>query len=241
MPVLVARGHPKPPHRRVIARNGIDAFGGVVLLEVVNVGAGEQFVMCRIEIAPGLAVEEASDPAPVGGQTRPVAGSRSHPARLPAAGSSSSSCLPGEQPRPRIIDLHVTGCPLRPRAVPVRSSVSSPTSGAACCSPAEPGRSAVPGVEQGGDQGLRYELAVALRRPSPATAPAQPKSPACPWAPPAVPLALLAQARTLNAGHRAATGRPISRDALRARLRIGRDRASALIAAVRAEPAVTGG
>lgn len=33
------------------------------------------------------------------------------------------------------------------------------------------------------------------------------------------------------------TGRPISRDNLRAKLRIGRDRASALVAAVRAEAA----
>jgi pimeloyl-ACP methyl ester carboxylesterase len=39
----------------------------------------------------------------------------------------------------------------------------------------------------------------------------------------------------LDAAHRAETGRPISRDNLRARLRIGRDRASALVAAVRAE------
>jgi hypothetical protein len=50
-----------------------------------------------------------------------------------------------------------------------------------------------------------------------------------------LPPALLAQARKLDAEHRAAAGRPISRDNLRAQLRIGRDRASALIAAVRAE------
>ncbi|TVZ00179.1 hypothetical protein EAS64_39730 [Trebonia kvetii] len=55
-------------------------------------------------------------------------------------------------------------------------------------------------------------------------------------APPAVlPARLLARTRELDAEHRAATGRPISRDTLRARLRIGRDRASALVAAVRAE------
>jgi hypothetical protein len=41
-----------------------------------------------------------------------------------------------------------------------------------------------------------------------------------------------------DAEHRAATGRPLFRDSLRARLRIGRDRASALVAAVRAEAAV---
>ena len=41
--------------------------------------------------------------------------------------------------------------------------------------------------------------------------------------------------------HRAETGRPISRDNLRARLRIGRDRASALVAAVRAEAAARAG
>jgi hypothetical protein len=47
--------------------------------------------------------------------------------------------------------------------------------------------------------------------------------------------ALLARARKLDSEHRAALGRPISRDNLRAQLRIGRDRASALIAVVRAE------
>jgi hypothetical protein len=46
---------------------------------------------------------------------------------------------------------------------------------------------------------------------------------------------LLARARELDAEHRAATGRPISRDTLREQLRIGRDRASVLVAAVRAE------
>jgi hypothetical protein len=50
-----------------------------------------------------------------------------------------------------------------------------------------------------------------------------------------VPGGLLARARELDAEHRAATGRPISRDTLREQLRIGRDRASALVAAVRAE------
>ena len=55
--------------------------------------------------------------------------------------------------------------------------------------------------------------------------------------PPVLPAGLLARTRELDAEHRAATGRPISRDNLRARLRIGRDRASALVAAVRAEAA----
>ncbi len=55
--------------------------------------------------------------------------------------------------------------------------------------------------------------------------------------PPVLPGALLTRARELDARHRAATGRPISRDTLRGQLRIGRDRASALVAAVRAEAA----
>jgi hypothetical protein len=54
---------------------------------------------------------------------------------------------------------------------------------------------------------------------------------------PVLPAGLLASARALDTAHRAETGRPISRDTLRARLRIGRDKASALIAAVRAETA----
>jgi hypothetical protein len=57
--------------------------------------------------------------------------------------------------------------------------------------------------------------------------------------PTVLPENLLAQARKLDAEHRAATGKPISRDTLRARLRIGRDRASALIAVVRAQPATS--
>ena len=52
-----------------------------------------------------------------------------------------------------------------------------------------------------------------------------------------IPAGLLARTRELDAEHRKTTGRPISRDNLRARLQIGRDRASALIAAVRAETA----
>src|ERR1700748_1683542 len=52
-----------------------------------------------------------------------------------------------------------------------------------------------------------------------------------------LPPALLARARKLDAEHRAAAGRPISRDNLRAQLRIGRDRASAPVGGVRAEVA----
>jgi hypothetical protein len=54
---------------------------------------------------------------------------------------------------------------------------------------------------------------------------------------PTLPPGLLARARALDAAHRAETGRPISRDNLRTRLRIGRDKASALVAVVRAETA----
>lgn len=65
--------------------------------------------------------------------------------------------------------------------------------------------------------------------------PEQPEAPPALVRPPVLPAALLARARDLDAEHRAATGKPISRDTLRERLRIGRDRASALVAAVRAE------
>jgi hypothetical protein len=56
-----------------------------------------------------------------------------------------------------------------------------------------------------------------------------------------IPARQLARTRELDAEHRAETGRPISRDALRANLRIGRDRAGALVAAVRAEAAARNG
>jgi hypothetical protein len=56
-----------------------------------------------------------------------------------------------------------------------------------------------------------------------------------PRRPVAVPAHLLDHARELDAGHRAETGRPISRDTLRDELRIGRDRASALVAVIRTE------
>src|ERR1700730_13279608 len=52
---------------------------------------------------------------------------------------------------------------------------------------------------------------------------------------PVLPAGLLARARVLDAEHRAESAPPISRQPLRPRRRIGRDRASALVAAVRAE------
>jgi hypothetical protein len=72
-----------------------------------------------------------------------------------------------------------------------------------------------------------------VARPEPAARQRQGLAPAP--AVPVLPAGLLARARVLDAAHRAQTGRPISRDNLRSRLRIGRDRASALVAAVRAE------
>jgi hypothetical protein len=79
-----------------------------------------------------------------------------------------------------------------------------------------------------------------LRQIHAACSPAFPEQPeAAPAARqlPVIPVALLARARELDAGHRAADGRPISRDTLREQLRIGRDRASALVATIRAEAA----
>ena len=58
---------------------------------------------------------------------------------------------------------------------------------------------------------------------------------------PLLPAGLLAKARALDAAHRVETGRPISCETLRARLRIGRDKASALVATVRAEAAAGAG
>jgi hypothetical protein len=70
---------------------------------------------------------------------------------------------------------------------------------------------------------------------SPPAAAKQPQVLPAPAEPVVLPARLLARTRELDAEHRSATGRPISRDNLRAQLRIGRDRASALVAAVRAE------
>jgi hypothetical protein len=69
------------------------------------------------------------------------------------------------------------------------------------------------------------------------TAPAQPEARPETELPPVLPANLLARARELDAEHHADTGRPISRDTLRAQLRIGRGRASLLVATVRAEVA----
>jgi hypothetical protein len=77
--------------------------------------------------------------------------------------------------------------------------------------------------------------APAAREPAAAEGPQA--RPAAAARPVVIPAGLLARTRELDAEHRVATGRPISRDNLRARLRIGRDRAGALIAAVRAEAA----
>ena len=67
------------------------------------------------------------------------------------------------------------------------------------------------------------------------TTPAMPEARSASAVPPVLPGDLLTRARELDAEHRTATGRPISRDTLREQMRIGRDRAAALVAAVRAE------
>ena len=68
-------------------------------------------------------------------------------------------------------------------------------------------------------------------------APEQPETLPATGLPSVLPSALLDRARELDAKHRSTTGRPISRDTLRAQLRIGRNRASALVATIRAEAA----
>jgi hypothetical protein len=45
----------------LIARNGIDAFAGVVTLKIANSGPDKRCVMCRNEIAPGPAAEETGE------------------------------------------------------------------------------------------------------------------------------------------------------------------------------------
>jgi hypothetical protein len=45
----------------LIARNGIDAFAGVVTLKIANVEQGNRCVMCRNEIDAGPAAEETSE------------------------------------------------------------------------------------------------------------------------------------------------------------------------------------
>jgi hypothetical protein len=77
------------------------------------------------------------------------------------------------------------------------------------------------GLAEVGPSMLREIHAVTARpQPAPATPPDE----------------LLTRARTLDAEHREATGRPISRDTLRGQLRIGRDRAGDLVAILRAQP-----
>jgi len=88
---------------------------------------------------------------------------------------------------------------------------------------------------------LRQIHAVCPPAPQPQPGTARQSETARAQEPPVLPARLLAQARDLDAAHRAETGRPISRDTLRARLRIGRDKASALVAAVRADVAAGGG
>jgi hypothetical protein len=43
----------------LIARNGIDAYAGIDALKIVTVSAGKRCVMCRNNIMPGLAAEDA--------------------------------------------------------------------------------------------------------------------------------------------------------------------------------------
>jgi len=85
---------------------------------------------------------------------------------------------------------------------------------------------------------LRQIHAVCPAAPQPAPQQAT-AAPPLSKASPVLPPKLLARTRELDAEHREATGKPISRDNLRARLRISRDRASALVAAVRAEATAT--
>ena len=97
------------------------------------------------------------------------------------------------------------------------------------------------GWSEAGPWLLRQIHAVCPPAASPQPAAPQQPEPVSVGAPSALPAWLLARARELDAEHRAETGRPISRDTLRARLRICRDRASALVAAVRAEAAPRAG
>lgn len=53
-------GHAALADGELIARNGLDAtYAGIVPLKVVTVGEGNRCVMCRNDIAPGVAAEEA--------------------------------------------------------------------------------------------------------------------------------------------------------------------------------------
>ena len=97
------------------------------------------------------------------------------------------------------------------------------------------------GWSEAGPWLLRQIHAVCPPPAPPRPAAARPPEPVPAAGPQALPARLLARARELDAEHRAETGRPISRDTLRAQLRIGRDKASALVAAVRAEAAARAG
>jgi hypothetical protein len=56
-----AAGYATVTGDELIARNGISAFAGVVTLKVVNAEPGKRCAMCRNEIAPGPAAEEAGE------------------------------------------------------------------------------------------------------------------------------------------------------------------------------------
>lgn len=56
----VAAGYSTLSDDELIAKNGIDAYAGTSTLRIVTVGAGMRCVMCRNDIMPGLAAEEAN-------------------------------------------------------------------------------------------------------------------------------------------------------------------------------------
>lgn len=115
------------------------------------------------------------------------------------------------------------------RGNPPAQTVSSapPRPGTSLTAPAGPSPAAAPG---------RAKPATPVQRPQrhdlatpKATSPAR-GDPASKWDP---PHELLSRARALDADHRARTGRPISRDILRAELSIARDRAAMLVTYIR--------
>jgi hypothetical protein len=79
-----------------------------------------------------------------------------------------------------------------------------------------------------------YAVCSTVTQPQP-----QPEAKPVAVVPPVLHEALLNEARKLDTEHRAATGKPISRDNLRAQMCIGRDRASAIVAVVRSEVAAS--
>jgi len=55
-------GHAALTDEELINRNGLDStYAGFVTLNVVTVGEGKHCVMCRNDIAPGLAAQEMSE------------------------------------------------------------------------------------------------------------------------------------------------------------------------------------